>query len=118
MIELMRIDISTEVSLISRYLAQPRMGQFIQVFHTFSYLKSNECLDICYDHTKLEINEPTTLPQERAQHRDNEMRKMYPDAIDLKSANIPPPHGKRFQINCIWIHLSHFISMMLSTFLR
>jgi len=47
----------------------------------------------------LEINEATTLPQERAQHRDNEMRKMYLDAIDLKPANIPPPRGKRFQIN-------------------
>jgi len=46
MIELMRIDISTEVSLISRYLAQPRMGHLIQVRHIFSYLKSNECMDI------------------------------------------------------------------------
>ena len=47
----------------------------------------------------MEINEPTTLPQERAQHRANEMRKMYPDAIDLKPANMPPPRGKRVQIN-------------------
>ena len=99
MIELMRIDISTEVSLMSRYLAQLRMGHLIQVLHIFSYLKSNECMDICYDPTKLEIDEPITLPQDRDQHRANEMRKMYPDAIDLKLANMPPPRGKIVQIN-------------------
>ena len=69
MIELMQIDISIEVSFMSRYLTQPRMGHLIHVLHIFSYLKSNEYMDICYDPTKLEINEPTTLPQERAQHR-------------------------------------------------
>jgi len=99
MIELGRLDISTEVSLMSRYLAQPRMGHLIQVLHMFSYLKSNQCLDICYDPTKLEINEPTTLPQERAQHRANIMKTMYPDAIDLKPANMPAPRGKSIQIN-------------------
>ena len=66
MIELGWIDISAEVSLISRYLVQPRMCHLMQVLHIFSFLKSNECMDICYDPTKLEINEPTTVPQERA----------------------------------------------------
>ena len=93
MIELMRIDISTEVSLMSRYLAQPRMGYLIQVLHIFSYLKSNKCMGICHAPTKLEINEPNFLPQERAQHRANKIKKMYTGAIDLKPANMPPTMG-------------------------
>ena len=35
MIELGRLDISTEVSLMSRYLVQPRVGHMIQVMHIF-----------------------------------------------------------------------------------
>lgn len=99
MIELERICIATEVSFMSRYLAQPRMGHLIQVLHNFSFLKPNECMVIYYDPTKLEINEPTTLPQERAQHRAKVIKSMYPDAIDLKPANMLPPRGISVQIN-------------------
>ena len=99
MIELGRIDISTEVSLMSRYLAQPRIGHLIQVLHIFSFLKSNECMDLCYDPTKLNIKEPTVLPQERAQSRANVMKLLYPDAIDLMPPNMPKPRGRSIQLN-------------------
>ena len=65
----------------------------------FSFLKSNESMDICYDPTRLEIIEPTILPQERAQHRATIMKSMYPDAVDLIPPNMPPPRGKPVQIN-------------------
>ena len=65
MIELSRIDIYMEVSLMSRYLVGPRTGHLLQVLHIFSFLKINQCMDIFYDSTKLNITEPTTLPQER-----------------------------------------------------
>ena len=65
MIELGCIDILTEVSLMSRYLAQPRIGHLQQVLHIFAFLNSNEFPEICFDPTKLNITEPTILPQER-----------------------------------------------------
>jgi hypothetical protein len=38
-IELGRIDIYIDVSLLSSHLAQPRVGHLDQVLHIFSYLK-------------------------------------------------------------------------------
>ena len=99
MIEIGRIDITVEVSLLSRYLAQPRIGHLIQVLHIFSFLKSNECMDLCYDPTRLIITEPTILPQERAAYRATIMRTMYPDAIEDIPRNMPASLGKKVQIN-------------------
>ena len=36
-IELGRIDICTEISLMSRYLVGPRTGHLVQVLHIFSF---------------------------------------------------------------------------------
>ena len=99
MIELGRIDILTEVSLMSRYLAQPRIGHLQQVLHIFAFLNSNECPELCFDPTKLNITEPTILPQERAEAKAKVMRSMYPDAIDFLPPNMPPALGKSVQIN-------------------
>ena len=87
MIEIGRIDISTEVSLLSRYLSQPRNGHLHQALHMVSYLKNNECMELCYDPTKINIQEHTILPSERAQAKANVMRLMYPDAIDYLPPN-------------------------------
>ena len=65
MIELGRIDILTEVSLMSRYLAQPRIGHLHQILHIFSYIRYNECPELYYDPTKIAIHEPTVLTKEK-----------------------------------------------------
>ena len=54
-IEIGHIDICTEISLMSHYLAEPRTGHLVQVLQIFSFLKCNQCMDICYDPTKLNI---------------------------------------------------------------
>jgi hypothetical protein len=38
-VELGRLDIYIDVTLLSSYMAQPRMGHMEQVLHFFSYLK-------------------------------------------------------------------------------
>ena len=98
-IELGRIDIYTEISLMSRYLAGPRIGHLVQVLHIFSFLKCNQCMDICYDPTKLNITEPTTLPQEGIAHGARIMCTMYPDAIEDLPPSCPVSSGKSVQIN-------------------
>jgi hypothetical protein len=39
-IELGRVDIATEVSLLSSHLALPRAGHLQQAYHIFGYLKA------------------------------------------------------------------------------
>jgi hypothetical protein len=41
MCELGRVDILVDVSLLSRFLAAPRVGHLDQVFHIFAYLKAD-----------------------------------------------------------------------------
>ena len=84
---------------MSRSLAGPRTGHLVQVLHIFSFLKFNQCMDICYDPTKINIIEPTTLPQERATHRAKIMPTMYPDAIEDLPPSYPVLLGKSVQIN-------------------
>ena len=99
MIEIGRIDISVEVSYLSRYLAKPRLGYMIQAMHIFSFLKNNQSMDLCYDPTKLNIKESTIIQSETAAGRANIMKSMYPDASALHPSNAPKPLGQSVQLN-------------------
>ena len=99
MIEIGCLDITIKVSLMSCCLAQPRMGHLIQVLHMFSYLKSHQSMDLCYDPTKLTINESSTNQQDRACHRASVMKTMYADATEDIPRDMPTPLGKSIQIN-------------------
>lgn len=99
MIEIGRIDISYEVSIMSRYLACPRKGQLIQMLHMFQYLHCNQGMDLIYDPTKINVNENTILPHLQATHKAQELKALYPDAIDFVPTNAPEPLGQSVQIN-------------------
>ena len=98
-IEIGFIAISIEVSYLSRYLAQPRVGHMVQAMHIFSFLKNSQSMDLCYDPTKLNVKESTIIPDETAAGRAATMKSMYPDAEDLLPSNAPPPLGRSVQIN-------------------
>ena len=51
MIELGRIDINTEVSLLSYFLARPRRGHLEAVFHIFAYLDKKHNTRMSFDPT-------------------------------------------------------------------
>ena len=99
MIELGRLDINMEIALLSRYMAAPRIGHLTQLLHIFQYLHSHRCMDLTFDPTKININETTTLPHQRANFKAKSMRNLYPDSIDYLPPNAPPPLGKSLQIN-------------------
>jgi len=48
-VELGRIDIHIDVSMLSSHLAQPRIGHLEQVFHIFSYLKHHLNSHLVFD---------------------------------------------------------------------
>jgi hypothetical protein len=56
-VELGRIDILLEVSLLSSHLALPREGHLQQVYHIFAYLKNNTKRTLAFDPTHPMIDE-------------------------------------------------------------
>ena len=56
MVELGRIDICVEVSMMSSCLALPREGHLKQLFHMFSYLEKNHNSEMVFDHSVPDIN--------------------------------------------------------------
>jgi hypothetical protein len=94
-VELGRIDIAYEVSVLSRYLAQPRTGHFVQALHIFKYLDLHKANDLAFDPAYHDVEDP-----ELVKARISAMKEMYPDAIEDLPPNAPPPRGNPVEINC------------------
>ena len=56
MVELGRIDVCCEISMLSSHLALPREGHLEEVFHVFAYLKKHMNSEIVFDPTFPEID--------------------------------------------------------------
>ena len=94
-VELGRIDIGYEVSVLSRYLAQPRTGHFVQALHIFKYLDIHKANDLAFDPAYHNVEDP-----ELVKARIAAMKDMYPDAVEDLPPNAPPPRGNPVEINC------------------
>ena len=94
-VELGRIDIAFEVSILSRYLAQPRTGHFVQALHIFKYLDLHKANDLAFDPAYHDVEDP-----ELVKARISAMKDMYPDAVEDLPPNAPPPRGNPVEINC------------------
>ena len=57
MVELSRVDICLEVSMLLSHLAFPREGHLQQLFHMFAYLKRNHNSDMVFDPSQPIIDE-------------------------------------------------------------
>ena len=99
MIEMGRLDINVEISLLSRYMAAPRVGHLTQLLHIFHYLHSHRCMELTFDPTKINVNESTILPHQRAKFKATTMCQLYPDFIDYLPPNAPEPLVKIVQLN-------------------
>ena len=55
-VEIGRVDILLETSLLSSYLAMPRAGHLEQAFHIFEYLKRHPKRKLGFDPSHPEIN--------------------------------------------------------------
>jgi hypothetical protein len=91
-VELGRIDIMVDVSLLSSYSMQPRMGHLDQVFHIFGYLKRNKRATIIFDEQRVNWDE--------ASFEQHDWSDFYRDAKDEIPPNAPQPRGNAVQINC------------------
>ena len=95
MVELGRVDICLEVSLMSSHLALPREGHLEALFHTFAYLKKYHNTEMVYDPSVPEID-PGAFGQQDWTYstmRDTDTKEVLPP-------NMPHPRGRGFVIRC------------------
>jgi hypothetical protein len=90
-VELGRIDIHIDVSLLSSHLAQPRIGHLEQVFHIFSYLKHHENSNLVFD--------PNYVTWDTAGFTQYDWTDFYKGAKEALPPNAPVPRGNSVQIN-------------------
>ena len=91
-IELGRLDILLEVSMLSSYLACPREGHLEAAFHIFGYLKHHPKRKIAFDPDHPKISET------RFKHYD--WTDFYKDAIEPLPQNAPKPRGNPVSTHC------------------
>ena len=99
MVELGRVDICTEVSMLSSYLPLSREGHLLQLFCMFSYLEKQHNCEMVFDHTVQSIDK-SDFPKE---NRDNTI--YANERGELKEeipTNLPTPLGKGFTV-CVCV---------------
>ena len=91
MVELGRVDICTEVSMLAAFSAAPRQGHLAAVLHLYGYLKKNTKSKMVFDPTPMEHGEPEEV-------RDwGDFYKPYKEVIP---SDMPEPRGKAIQTTC------------------
>jgi len=90
-VELGRIDIFIDVSLLSSYMCQPRIGHLEQVLHIFAYLKHHEQSNMVFD--------PNDITWEADAFVKHDWTEFYKDAKESLPPNAPTPRGHPVQIN-------------------
>jgi hypothetical protein len=93
-VELGRIDIAHEVSILSAYLACPRVGHLNAILHTFGYLKKRPNRYIIADPDYFEVDKGRFVKCEWKDH--------YPDAAVQMPKNVPTPLGKPVVVTGWW----------------
>ena len=86
MVEIGRIDINTEVSMLASHLALPREGHLEAVFHIFSYLRAKHNSRLALDPTYPEIDESS--------FKKHEWVSFYGDVKEAVPQDMPKPRGK------------------------
>ena len=92
-IELGRIDIHLEVSLLSQYQASPREGHLEALYHVFAFLKKHQDLGvIAYD--------PKTPPIDESVFEHNvDWTSIYGEVEEELPPKMPKPHGNKVVIS-------------------
>ena len=91
-VELGRIDIMVAVSMLSRYLASPRVGHLEEAFHIFAYLKAHNRSALVFD--------PTTLVFDEERFPKCDWKEYYPDAAEPVPPKAPELLGKAMTMTC------------------
>ena len=91
MVELGRIDICLEVSMMSSMLALPREGHFEQLFHIFAYLKKYHNTKLVYDPSDPVVDESQFEQQDWTSSEFGHVQ-----GQEELPPNMPEPRGQGF----------------------
>jgi hypothetical protein len=91
-VEIGRLDILLEVSLMSTFLANPREGHLEQVIHIFGYLKAHPKRKIAFDPDHPMIDE--------RRFKRHDWEDFYRDAKEAIPENMPEALGNYVSIHC------------------
>lgn len=91
--ELGRLDIIVPTSLLSRYLAAPRVGHLEQAIHIFAYLNKKDRSCLVFD------EEPMT-PSTDQPFQKCDWSEYYPGAAEAIPPDAPEPRGKPVSMTC------------------
>ena len=86
--EIGRVDILTEVAMLSSYQACPRQGHMSEALHIFAYLKHKPKLSLYFDYAEPQIDEKIF------NHDISPFREHYRDAHEELPFNQPTPRGR------------------------
>ena len=86
MVEIGRVDMLTEVSMMASQLAMPREGHLECVFHMFAYLKIK--------HNSRMVFDPTYPDIDMNAFKECDWKEFYPGAKEAIPENKPEPRGK------------------------
>ena len=90
MVELGRVDIITELSLLSSHMVLPQEGHLDTVFHVYSYLKANHNSRMAFDATYPKIN--------MSSFTEHSWTNFYGEVEEAVPPNAPKARGKEVDI--------------------
>ena len=89
-VELGRIDIATEASMLAAYSACPRQGHLAAILHLFAYLKGNPRSKLVFDPT----------PMNHGPQEEHDWSDFYKDYKEVMPSDMPEPRGNPLQMTC------------------
>jgi hypothetical protein len=92
-VEIGRIDITTEVSMLAAHMAMPREGHLYAVFRVFAYLKKKHNSRLVYDPTYPTIDFGKFKAKE-------DWENFYGDVKEAIPTNAPKPRGRSVMLRC------------------
>jgi hypothetical protein len=98
MVELGRVDIYYEVSVLSQYLASPRVGHLETVYHIFAYLHKHDKSSIVFD--------PSDPGFDPAAFLDQDWTEFYGHVEEELPPNMPEPLGAPVTIS-VFVDANH-----------
>ena len=90
MVEIGRVDIITEVSMVASHMAMPREGHLDAVLHIFGYLKIKYNSRMCFD--------PTVPYCDEKAFKECDWKEFYGDVAEAIPSNAPEPRGHSVNI--------------------
>ena len=97
-VELGRVDILLETSLMSMHLALPRRGHLEQLHHIFSYLKTNPKRKLLFD--------PQHPNIDKRAFKEHDWYEFYRDAKERLPSDSPKPRSNMVSTHC-FVHSNH-----------